>query len=126
MFLRLLVMALCSHTLTFADRQTDGHIHRQQCCWDACMVVVLMMFTFLGARLRFFASMISHDQKQVGKERVSWLIRPDQSSLLKELRTGTQTGQEPGGRSRCRSHGRELLLACFSFAAQPTFLENSG
>jgi hypothetical protein len=45
------------------------------------------------------AVMKHHDQKQVGKKRFIWLTLPRHSSLLKEVRTGTQLGQEPGGRS---------------------------
>ena len=40
-----------------------------------------------------------HFQKQVGEEKVYWLTLLYCSPLLKEVRTGTQTGQEPGGRS---------------------------
>ena len=34
------------------------------------------------------------------------------SPTLKEIRAGTQAGQEPGGRSSCRGHGGWCLLAC--------------
>jgi hypothetical protein len=32
----------------------------------------------------------------------------------KEVRIGTQTGQEPGGRSRCKDHGGEWVSAAYS------------
>jgi hypothetical protein len=35
-----------------------------------------------------------HDQKQIGEERVYLAL----ISISKKVRTGTQTGQEPGGR----------------------------
>jgi hypothetical protein len=52
------------------------------------------------------AVMKHHDQKQLGEERVYMAY---QCSSLKEVRTGTQARQEPGGRSWCRGHGGVLL-----------------
>jgi hypothetical protein len=45
-------------------------------------------------------------KKQVGKERVYSAYT---STSPKEVRTGTQAGLEPGGRSWCRGHGGVLL-----------------
>ena len=40
------------------------------------------------------------------------------SSLLKEDRIETQTGQDPRNKNWCRGHGRELLMACFPCLAK--------
>ena len=40
------------------------------------------------------ALMKHHDQKQLGEERMYLAL----TSISKKVRTGTQTGQEPGGR----------------------------
>jgi hypothetical protein len=47
------------------------------------------------------AEMKHHDQRNMGRKGFS--------SSLKEIRTGTPTGQNPGGRGWCRSHGRLLF-----------------
>jgi hypothetical protein len=40
-----------------------------------------------------------HDQKQQEEEIIIWHMLPHHCSPLKEIKTGIQTGQEPGGRS---------------------------
>jgi hypothetical protein len=55
------------------------------------------------------AVMMHHDQKQAGEEGASTL--PDHCKSLKEVRTWSQTEQEPGGRSWCSGHGGVLLLS---------------
>jgi hypothetical protein len=55
----------------------------------------------------------------------TWFIRltlPHHSSSSKEVRTGTQAGQEPGGRSWCRGHGRVLLTGLLPMACSACFL----
>ena len=49
-------------------------------------------------------------KKQVGTKGFIWLTLPRCCSQLKEVRTGTQTGQNLGGRSWCRGHGGLLLF----------------
>jgi hypothetical protein len=39
-----------------------------------------------------------HDQSNLGRKGFSQLKLPDHSSSSKEVRTGTQTMQEPGGK----------------------------
>ena len=51
-----------------------------------------------------------------------WLTLPHYSLSLKEGRTGTQTGQEPGGRSWCRGHGGVLLTGLLPMAWWACFL----
>ena len=53
--------------------------------------------------------------KLVRKEFI-WLTPPHCCSSSKEVRTGTHTGQEPGGRSWYRSHGGVLLTGLLSMA----------
>jgi hypothetical protein len=61
-----------------------------------------------------------------GREGFVWLMLPHHCSLLKEVRTETQTGQDTGSRSCCIGHRRVLLtgllfmacLACFLIAAR--------
>ena len=43
-------------------------------------------------------------------------------SSLKEIRTGTHTGQEAGGRSWCRGHGGVLLTGLLPVACSTCFL----
>jgi hypothetical protein len=50
-------------------------------------------------------------RRQVREERVYIWLMYYISPLLKETRTGSQTGQEPGGRTWCRGHGGGCLLA---------------
>jgi hypothetical protein len=40
-----------------------------------------------------------HHQSNFGREGFIWLMLPHHCSSLKEVRTGTQTGQAPEGRS---------------------------
>jgi len=40
-----------------------------------------------------------HDQSNLGREEFILLSLPHHCSPLKEIRTGTETGQEPGSRS---------------------------
>jgi hypothetical protein len=47
---------------------------------------------------------------------------PHHSSSSKEVRTGTQAGQEPGGRSRGWDHGGMLLTALFIMVTSTCFL----
>jgi hypothetical protein len=42
--------------------------------------------------------------------------------ITKEVRTGTHTGQELGGRSWCRGHGRVLLTGLLPLACSACFL----
>jgi hypothetical protein len=45
------------------------------------------------------AVIIHHDQSNLGKRGFIWLTLPHHCSSSTEVRKGTQTGQEPGGRS---------------------------
>ena len=74
-------------------------------------ICVLVMVTMAVMKL--------YNQKQLGEERVTL---PHHCSSLKEIKTGIQTEQEPGGRSWCRGRGGVLLLACSPGLAQPAFL----
>jgi hypothetical protein len=61
-------------------------------------------------------------KKHVREERV---YSPYTSTLLfitKEVRTGILTGQELGGRSECRSHGRMLFTGLLPLACLACFL----
>jgi hypothetical protein len=62
---------------------------------------------FTGALVIFCCS----EQRNLGKKSFVWLTCPDHSSSLREVRTGTRTGQAPGGRSWCRGYGG-VLLTC--------------
>lgn len=64
-------------------------------------------------------------KKQIGKKRVYLAYASIyHSSLLKEVRTETQAGQEPGGAQAETMEG--FLLVCSSWLAQPAFLWNPG
>lgn len=52
------------------------------------------------------------------------LTLPHHSPSLKEVRTGTQTGQEPGG-SRCRGHGGVLACSACSLTELKTTIPAS-
>lgn len=53
---------------------------------------------------------------QVEEEKFISLIFPYFCSFSKDTRTGTQTGQETGGRSSCRGHGMVLLIGSLPMA----------
>lgn len=56
--------------------------------------------------------------------RFNWFMLPNSITELK-VRTGTQTWQEPGDGSLCRSHGRILLTDLLSMACLVCFLIES-
>lgn len=64
-----------------------------------------------GIIFRDFITVIKyHDEKQLIEERVYFLAYSSiAQSIIKEVEAGTQTGQGPGGRSRCRGRGGMLL-----------------
>jgi hypothetical protein len=59
-------------------------------------------------------------KKQVGKERVYWAYISILLFITKEVRTGTQAGQEAGADAEA-TEGCSLL-ACFPWLAQPALL----
>ena len=62
-----------------------------------------------------------HDQNELGTKEFIWLICPHHSPSLKEVRAGTQTGKEAGGRSlQWPQTGAAYWLA------HSAFLYNSG
>ena len=63
----------------------------------------------------FIALMNYYDQNWAEEKGFIQLIFPNHSVSPKEVRTGSQTGHESGGRSWCRGHGVVLLLACSSW-----------
>ena len=54
------------------------------------------------------------------------LTLPNCCPSPKEVRTGTQTGQEPGGRSWCRRYEGGLLTVLLLMACSPCFLIEPG
>jgi hypothetical protein len=58
----------------------------------------------------------------VGRKGFIPLTLPHCYSSLKEARTETQTGQEPGGRIRCRGHGGVLLTGLLLMACSACLL----
>jgi hypothetical protein len=62
------------------------------------------------------AVMKHHDQRNLGRKGFTWLALPHHCSSSMEVRTGTQTGQEPGVKSWCRSHEGLLLPTLFTMA----------
>jgi hypothetical protein len=63
-----------------------------------------------------------HDQEASGRKGFIQLTLPHCCSSPKEARTGTHTGQEPGSRSWCRSHGGVLLTGLLPLACSACFL----
>ena len=66
--------------------------------------------------------MKQHDQEEDGEEGFVWLTLPHQSPSSKEVRTGTQAGKEPGGRSWCRDQGEVLTSGLLPVACSTFFL----
>ena len=60
------------------------------------------------------AVMKYHDQSKLGRKGFVWFALPHQCSSLTEVRAGTHTGRESGGRSGCRSHEGVLLTGLLS------------
>lgn len=50
-----------------------------------------------------------------------WLRFPHHHPLLKTVRAGVQTGQEPGDRSWCRGHRKMLLTVLLRMASSACF-----
>jgi hypothetical protein len=61
-----------------------------------------------------------HDQEAVGEERVYSAYTSTLLFITKEVRTGTQAGQEAGADAEAME--RCTLLACFPWLAQPALL----
>ena len=61
-------------------------------------------------------------KKQVGEEMVYSAYTSTLHSSPKEVRTGTHTGQKPGGRSWYRCHGGMLLTGLLLLACSACFL----
>ena len=64
-------------------------------------------------------------KKQVEEEEFIWLTLQHCCSSLKEVRTETQAGQDLGGRSKCKGHGRELLTGLLLMACSAHLLIES-
>ena len=62
------------------------------------------------------AVMKHHEQSNLGRKGFLWLALPQHCSSSKEVKTGTQVGQEPGGRSSCRGNEGVLLTGLFPVA----------
>jgi hypothetical protein len=85
-------------------------------CW-------LVGFVCLFVCLFVCSEIKHHDQKASwGAKGFIQLTLPHCCSLLKEARTGTPTGQEPGSRGWCSGHGGVLLTGLFPWLAQSVFL----
>jgi len=95
-------------------------------CLYVCMYVAFAcVFTFMCVLLRVTIAVIKHhDQSNLGRKGSIWLTLPYHCSSMKEIRTGTQTGQESGGRSWYRSHGGVLLTCLLLWFIQPALLQN--
>ena len=87
---------------------------------SASLVLGVKMYAIASVRVSI-AVMKQHDQKQLGGETV-YLTSTSLLQSLKEVRTGTQTGQEPRGGSWCRGRGGVLLTGCSPWLVQPAFL----
>jgi hypothetical protein len=61
-------------------------------------------------------------KKQVGEERVYWAYTSMLLFITKEVRTGTQAGQEAGADAEVMEGCS--LLACFPWLSQPALLWN--
>lgn len=61
-------------------------------------------------------------KEQLGKKGFIGLILLHCSLSLKEVRTGANTEQEPGGRCWCRGHGQMLVTGLFIMACSACFL----
>lgn len=88
---------------------------RQGCC------------TYIWGHLDVLVSLLlwpnTIDHEQLWEEIVS-AYSASYSPSLRDIRRGTQTGQDPGSRSQCRGH-REVLFTCLSsMACSPAFLHH--
>ena len=63
-----------------------------------------------------------HDQSNLGRKDLFQLILPGNNTSLREVREGTQVGQEPGGRSWWWGHERVLLIGLLPIACSAWFL----
>jgi hypothetical protein len=65
-------------------------------------------------------------KNNLGRKGFIWLTIPYHSLSSKKVRTGNQTGQDPGDRSRYRSHGAVLLTGLLILACSACFVIDSG
>ena len=61
-------------------------------------------------------------KSKLGKKGFIWLTFANCSSSLKDVRTGTKAGQEPGGRNWNRGHGGVQLTGLHPMACSACFL----
>ena len=84
------------------------------------------MCSCLQCHVGIIIAVIQHfDQSNLGRKGFIWLVVPHLSQSLKEVRAGTQTGQESGGKSWCRGQ-RSVLLVAPLCLAQQAFLYKPG
>lgn len=55
-----------------------------------------------------------------------WFISPDHCPARREIRAGTQAGQEPGGSNRCRGHEGVLLTSLLPMAYSAALVYTPG
>jgi hypothetical protein len=68
------------------------------------------------------AAMKRHEQSGLGREGFIWLTLPHHCLSLKEVRTGTHTGQELETRVDAEAIEECCLLVCYLWLVQPAFL----
>ena len=64
-------------------------------------------------------------KSKLGRKGLIQLTLPHRCSSLKEVKTGIQTEQEPGGSSWCRGHGGVLLISLLFMACWVYLLKES-
>jgi hypothetical protein len=85
------------------------------------MIVTSCYFDVGGCLSQGFSSCTNiMTKKQVGEERVYWAYTFILLFITKEVRTGTQAGQEAGADAEAMEGCS--LLACFPWLAQPALL----
>ena len=73
-------------------------------------------------RVSYLGLLLLWPKSMWGRKGIIWLVLPQHCSSVKEVRAGTQTGQAPGGRSRCEIHGGVLLIGLLPLASSAWFL----
>jgi hypothetical protein len=87
-------------------------------------LISFFFFFFKSCCLKISVAVMKHPRpkSKLTRKGFIWLTLLDHSPTMEEVRTGTQAGLEPGGRSWCRGHGGALLTGLLPLSCSVCFL----
>lgn len=92
--------------------------HSLFCVWLRMGISLLLAPATMPPSLSLISVALIKATAPRGLEREGsiWFISPDHCPARREIRAGTQAGQEPGGSNRCRGHEAVLLTSLLPMA----------